>query len=470
MSDGVRGRRRGGAGGKEELGRESVRSPSSIVWAIAALTCSHPVFASPTDLPRNPPFIDRVQLSPSQLFALADAARDRGDFEVAEAAYRALTADVASEIRTEARFRLGMMFLSLGRHADAALLFRQILDERPDAQRVRLELARVLDLMGDETGARKALREAQAGGLPPDVARFVDRYAAALRAQKPFGVSVDLAIAPDSNISRATRSDTLGTVLGDFALDEDAQEQSGIGLAFRGQAYARMGINDDVNLLARISGSADVYRRDDFNDVAVGVSAGPEFRLGGDRASAEAGVAWRWFGGKPYSTTKSLALTYLRPLGRQSQLRATAAVGAIDNRRNRLQDGRSYTLSLSYERALSSRAGVGASIAFDRQALRDPGYATKGGQLTVFGYHDLGAATLIGTLGYGRFEADERLFIYPRRRVDNLYRATLAMTFRQITFSGFAPFVRLTAERNRSSIELFDYRRLRTEFGITRAF
>ena len=34
----------------------------------------------------------------------------------------------------------------------------------------------------------------------------------------------------------------------------------------------------------------------------------------------------------------------------------------------------------------------------------------------------------------------------------------------------FAPLVRLTYERNVSSIELFDYRRLRTEFGLARAF
>ncbi len=64
------------------------------------------------------------------------------------------------------------------------------------------------------------MRQAQAGGLPPEVARFVDRYSAALRDQKPLGASIDIAPAPDSNIDRATRSQTLGTVLGDFTFDE----------------------------------------------------------------------------------------------------------------------------------------------------------------------------------------------------------------------------------------------------------
>ena len=61
-----------------------------------------------------------VGLSAAQLLALADGARARQDFAMAETAYRALTQDRELEIRTEARFRLGMMFAdNLKRYADA---------------------------------------------------------------------------------------------------------------------------------------------------------------------------------------------------------------------------------------------------------------------------------------------------------------------------------------------------------------
>jgi hypothetical protein len=225
-----------------------------------------------------------------------------------------------------------------------------------------------------------------------------------------------------------------------------------------------------ANLLARLSGSADLYRHGRFNALALGVSAGPELQLGRDRLAAEAGVIRRWIGGSVYADTPHVGLNYFHPLDRQSQLRATASVGWTTIRRNPLQSGESYAASLGYERALSARLGIGATLTLDRHDARDPGYATSSGRLSLFAYRDIGAATVIGTLDYGRLWADERLFIYPKRRRDHFHRASLGATFRQLAFGGFAPLVRLTYERNRSSIERFDYKSWRTELGITRAF
>lgn len=408
--------------------------------------------------------------SADQVLAIADAARNAGDLTTAETAYRALFADPSVEVRSETRFRLAMMFVALRRMPEAAVLLRAILDEQPGAQRVRLELAGVLDLMGDEAGARRALREAQAGGLPPDVARFVDRYSAALRAQKPIGASIDIAFAPDSNINRATHSQTLGTVLGDFVLDEDAQQRSGVGLAFRGQGYARMSLSNTANLFGRISGSADIYRQGEFNDFAIAATFGPELRSGADRISLEAGGLWRWYGGQAYSRAATVSLNYTHPLGRKTQLRGTASLAFVDNRLNQLQDGRTYSASLSYERALSSRAGIGFTLSADRQALRDPGYSTWSGQATLFGYREIGPVTLVATIGYGQLKADERLLLFPEARSDRIYRASLGATFRNFRIGSFAPFIRATLERNQSTTEIYDYRKLRTEIGITRAF
>lgn len=411
-----------------------------------------------------------ASVTADQLLAIAERAEAEGDLSMAEKAYRALVADPSVEVRSEARFRLAIMFAGQRSFAAAAILLREILDEQAGAQRVRLELARVLALMGDEAGARRALREAQAGGLPPEVARLVDRYSAALRARKAIGGSIEIALAPDSNINRATRSDTLGTVLGDFELDEDAKQRSGIGLALRGQGYARLPLGETPNLFGRVSSSADLYRDGDFNDVALAATIGPELHVGTDRLSLEGGRIWRWFGGEPYSGAWTVGLNYFRPLGRRAQLRGMASVAFIDNRLNELQDGEAYSASLSFERALSSRAGIRFTLSADRQALREPGYSTWGGRATLFGYRELGSITLVATLEHGRLKADERLALLSEARFDRLYRASLSATFRNFRIGTFAPLVRATYERSQSTIEIYDFRKLRTEIGLTRAF
>jgi len=324
--------------------------------------------------------------------------------------------------------------------------------------------------MGDKDGAWRQVRAAQAAGLPPAVARIVDRYSEALRGARPYGASVELAVAPDSNISRATRSDTLGTVLGDFQIDEGSKAKSGIGIALQGQAYRRLPIGDDHQLLFRASGFADLYRKTRFNDLAVDFAAGPEVQIGRSRASLEAGTTFRWYGQQPFERSVRLGLGWTEPLGRTRQQRPSGAATLVDNRLNDLQDGKAYSGQIELEQALSPTTGVALTLGIERRSLKDPGYATTGWRAGLIGWRDIGRATFTAELQYGRLRADERLSLFPEKRSERYSRLTIGATFRRLSFRGFAPVTRLVIERNRSTIEFYDYRRARTEFGLTRAF
>ncbi|WP_242526204.1 surface lipoprotein assembly modifier [Novosphingobium sp. KA1] len=409
--------------------------------------------------------------SAAQVFALADEARARGDFATAEAAYRALTQDPDLEIRTEARFRLAMM---LGdqqrRYGDAALELRRILDDKPGAARVRLELARMQAQMGNLAAARRELRAASASGLPPEVEQLVRFYSRALTANKPFGGSVEFALAPDSNINRATRGDKLGTVIGDFTLDEDAQARSGLGVNLRGQGYVRLGLTRGAELMTRLSTSATLYRQSRFDDISLALQSGPQFTSGRDLVTLSAGPTWRWYGLDPYSLGLGGTAAIQHPMGKRGQLRVEGGASHVDNRRNPLQTGWDYTLSASLDRAFSARLGGGLQVYGFREAVRDPGYSLASGGVSAYLFRELGRTTLVGTLGYSRLEADERLFLYPKRRMEDRYSASIAATLRALHVGTFAPLVRLRWERNRSTIEIYDYRRVAAEFGITSAF
>ena len=431
-----------------------------LAGAVAALATP----TAPAVAPRT------VRLDMEQVFSLADSAQKRGDIRVAEAAYEALAHDPNKQVRAEALFRHAKLLTKAGRLESAATLFRTLLDERPDAIGARLELARALDLMGDKDAAWRELRSAQASGLPSRVARLVDRYSDALRSARPMGASLEIAIAPDSNISRSTRSDTLGTVLGDFEIDDDSKAKSGLGLALRGQAYRRFGLGEGSSILIRASGFADLYKKSEFNDIALDVAAGPEFFAGRSRVQLELGATQRWFGQDPYLRSARVKGTWTLPVDRRSQLRIGASATLNDNQQNDLQDGKRFSGEIAFERAFSASMGAALTLSADREVARDPAYSTRGWRAGVMAWRDIGRTTFTAGVDFGRLRADDRLALFPEKRSDRYYRLSLGATLRQFTFAGFAPITRLVIERNHSTIEFHDFKRTRTEFGVVRPF
>lgn len=411
------------------------------------------------------------QLDTAQLFALADAARDRGDYQTAETAYRALTSDPDLDMRLEARFRLALMLADLEhRPREAAVELRRILDEKPDATRVRLELARLYTQIGDLRSARRELRAVQASKLPPDVERMVRFYANALVARKRTGASIEVSFAPDTNINRATRSDTLGTVLGDFTLNDDARAQSGLGGMVRAQAYTRFGLTRHSRMLVRASSNGSFYGRSEFNDVALAVQMGPEIVSGADRLSIAGGPTLRWYGQSLYNLSYGANGDFLHPVGKRGQILVSAAVSKVDNRRNDLQDGSAFSLTFGVDRSFSARFGGGISVTGARTLARDPGYSDATGMVSAFLFREAGRTSLVAGASYSHLEADERLFLYPERRRDDRFSASVSATLRALTFHTFSPFVRVTAERNRSTVGIYRYSRLAGQFGLTSAF
>jgi tetratricopeptide (TPR) repeat protein len=404
------------------------------------------------------------------MFELAAQLEKQGDSKQALTILSLLANDPNPDVRNEARYRQALLMEAGGRDQDAAVLLRQVLDAKPDAAGTRLKLATLLQKMGDEGAALRELRALRTIDLPPTVARFVDRLSASLQASKPLGFQVEVALAPDTNINRATRSDTLGTVLGDFTLDNESQAKSGVGAAIRGMAQARMRLTDGLNMVARASGEASLYRDKEFNDILLDLSVGPEFQLGKTRFTAEAGVVQQWYGMDPYQRRLRIAGSATRPVGATAQVRIDAGFRTVKNRLNDLQDGQGVSARIRYERAFSPTTLISTSIGVDRFKAHDDAYSTRfvGGGVTA--YRELSRMTLSAGVEFGILRADERLLLLPEAREDRSIRLQLGSIFRQFTVGGFAPMMRFVVERNKSKVEYYDYTRRRMEFGVVRAF
>ncbi|WP_404712925.1 surface lipoprotein assembly modifier [Sphingomonas sp. MMS24-J13] len=410
-------------------------------------------------------------LTPVELFALADAARDAGDLVSAERAYRALSQNPDIELRTEARFRLGLMLADLLHdYRRAAIAFRQILAEKPKATRVRLELARMYGLLGDQAAARRELRATEAAGLPPEVERTVRLFANALRAGKPLGGSFELSFAPDSNINRATRAGALDTVLGTFTLDRSARAKPGIGIAGKAQVYWRIPVKNGLDMLTRVSASAAAYRASRYDDMSLAVSVGPEMRFGRDQVSLAATGGWRWYGLKAYSVAVGTSADWSHPIGKRAETRITASVSGVENHFNPVQDATSYALTAGADRAFGARTGVGATLTVQRDVAADPAFSFASGSARVYGYRELGRTTLVASLGYAKLAADRRLQLFVMRREDTFCSASLTATFRGLRLGTVAPLLRIGYDRNLSSVAIYAYKRRYFNVGVGAAF
>lgn len=409
-------------------------------------------------------------VSAPDLFAIADRARTDGEVDKAIVIYDALSKDPDDQVRAEARFRKGMMLAELRRYREAAMAFRAVLDEKPDAARVRLELANVLARMGDEPGARRELRQAGAVGLPPDVAATVQQFAVALRSSRRLGGSVEVALAPDSNVNRATNQRVLDTVIAPLTLSRDARAQSGLGVKLTGSGFARLAIAANLDLVPRVAAVANLYRAGRFDDISAQALLGLEWRRGLDRWSPSIGAAQRWYGGKPYAVSRTIGLNWLHPVGPRSQWLFGANASKVDYRTNDLQDGSLFSGSATYDRALNRRTGISTSLSATRQTARDPGYATWTLGVSSLVWREVGKSTFVATLGASLLDGDKALFLFPEKRSEWLIDLGTGVTLRQFAFRGFAPVLRVGYQRNFSTVALYDYSRVSGDIGLARAF
>jgi hypothetical protein len=412
----------------------------------------------------------RFSLTAAEMFALAEQVRSAKHAAEAEILYRALDHDPDLDVRSEARFRLGTLQVEQGHYRDAAVTFRRLLDEKPDATRVRLELARVMARMGDGAGARRELRQARSAGLPPNVAVMVDQFANTLRSTKSIGGSLEVSLAPDTNITRGTSARTLDTTIAPLILNDDVRANAGLGFKIGAQGYVRTPVSLPLALISRVSTSAALYGQGSFNDVSVAVDVGPEWTQPKGRLRVSAGAGLRYYGGAQYARTLTGSTDWLHAIGRRSQLTAGLSVSRARYPLSALQDGTTYDGTASLEHAITARAGGSVSVTLTRQTARDAGYAATSGGFGALIWRDAGRATFYGSLSVRGRVADARLTLYRKVRSDRLFRLSGGVSFRRLTLFGMAPILRAGYERNHSTVGLYDYRRLSTDIGIIRAF
>jgi outer membrane protein len=416
------------------------------------------------------------QVNASELLATADNLVSQHRF--AEAAPLLAALENAPQYAMERQFLIGYSAIESGDTDSAIKAFRSILAKHPEQTRVRLELARALQIKGNQGGADYHYRLAQqSAGLPPEVLATIHSNRSLLRDQRSWSFNVNFGLAPDTNISNGTRAQTIDADFGGLVipltLDASARQKSGIGQTLGLGGSYRFGLSENTKLLVEADATGVNYAGSNFDDYTGQLAVGPEFRLSDDtRLSVQALGSQRWYGGNFAN----------RAVGARASLQHNFDEGqriglSLDARQNHSGFSSAYSgwqigAYASYERVVAHSLIASATLFGRRDSLASKAYSGMefGANLGIGGELPLGINAGISG-GISRQVYDGALAVLsPVPRKDLRINARVHMGLRTFRFVGFSPSVTYTFSESQSSLSLYDSKRHRFQFGLARYF
>ena len=368
-------------------------------------------------------------------------------------------------------FLLGLLAVQAADYDSAVGQFRSILVRNPDAIRVRLELGRAFFLKSDYENAYRQFQFARAARLPPGVGTSIDRFIAAIRKQKSWSYNLSFALSTDSNINNGTSARETELFGLPFELSDETRRKSGVGLSIEAGGEFAPRLNDHLRLKVGANVQRREYRGTDFDDMTVGLYAGPRLVLSRWDLSLLATGFRRRFGGSILSEGAGARIEGTHYFGARTAVSFGAAASRVRYPDYPLQDGSTFSLWGGAVRALTPASTVNARVGVSRKTARTPELASRSGWLAAGYYRDLPGGFSIyvePSFGASRYDAADPFF--GKRRKDNVAELQLAILNRRIVLDRFTPRVALTLSRRDSTIEIYDVRQRRLEVGLTSSF
>ena len=362
---------------------------------------------------------------------------------------------------------------------EAITAFRNLLIDRPELVRVRLELARAFFLKREDALARRHFEQVLAGDLPPPVVANVQRFLAEIRARKRWRVYFGAALAPDSNIGAASDERFIQIHIGgvplSFRRDQEQLTTSGVGLSLWTGGEYQHPLGERVRLRAGGDLSRREYAGSKFDQTNLGMHLGPRWLadartdlslLGSARRSLVAGTAdYDALGGR------FEARRWLTP-----RVSVTGRASWHDRRyrEDRHLDGPARDLSLSASWVatptvrLDGALGYGTErpeLARSRNTSR---WARVGAEVALPRGFGVGASA---QLRWTDYEGEWPPHTPPGElRADRTRTLSASVHHRRFTLFGFSPQLAVTNETRTTNAQLYDYRKNAAELRFVRQF
>ena len=353
----------------------------------------------------------------------------------------------------------------------AEVMFRRILDRDPRLLRVRLELARTLFMEKKDEQADYQFRLAAAEHPPAIVARNIIRFREAIRARRAWRFNFDVGFAPDSNVNSATDKQTVDIYGLPFRLNSAGRARSGTGVFVGGDASVRLSRFGKVPIYIGGYGRWTRYGDRRFEDAYAGAEAGPEFRVAGGRLRTTATGLMRWYGKRALVSSAGAHVDFEKLVGSKWTVGGTLLLRHNDYSRRTDVDGWDAEARVSLSRPIGATTLGFAYAGIQRNWANDRGQAFWRQRIGIGILKEIGWGLRPQiTVDLAHQVGDEPLAPFGRKRRDWLLQGSFSIYKRDWNVAGFAPSLSLAVTRNRSTLSLYDEKRLRAEMRVTKAF
>ena len=420
-----------------------------------------------------------ITMTTTQAMQLAGQLVNNGDYEHAYQMLTMMPDTGNGELETERCFLLAQIASRRGDIDGAIRIYQKILDARPDAARVRFELALCYMHQGRWSRADYHLRLAMAGDdLSDDAKRMMNYYRYVVRQNKNWNVYFNFGAAPDNNVNNATGGDEcLMTIFGPFCR-KLSEPESAVGANFQLGGDYEFKLSDQWRWKSDVGIYTNIYDKHDYDDLYLTASTGPRYLWSRGDVWLAGVAARRWYGWDRYNWSAGAKLNTNYDFTRK--LSGGLYLQFLDNKYDDygdILDGQTYsgtarlTYSFNARLYMTVRGGVARNTAInDAYAYWQPNVAIGIGAELPWGFSVYGEPSVYWTrYDDGLYTAHNGAWTKITAH-DFTHRYSLSVSNNKLDVWGFVPTLTVSYTQRDSNLWQREFKKNAIEFTMMQRF
>lgn len=391
-----------------------------------------------------------------------------GEMSFADMLHKAEELLIVEPHDPQLHFIRGMALAEMGRYLEAADEFRWMLTQDPSLLRPRLELARVLVLIGQHDSAKYNFEQVLANDIPETVRQNILNILANIR-EKTAMLTVSFAFVSDSNPNQATSAEEVevGGVRYRLNSNSRASQTTGTRLAFDG----RLPLAESSLWFVRANGEFNQYSEQRLNFQYLQGALGRNFQFQDRTLSIEAGGHAAVYGNDPLYDGAVLAVGDFHQLRPDVGIKFSAMAQQLNYRDYPHLSGWQYgaTVQGVYAPSSISRWEVAAGVL--RNEAKEAPYSFLQYQLSGRYIREWVGGWITGIGLHGSVaDYDDTDPVFLKKRLGTETKLEFELSNRRLRIWKFTPQLQFGWIDRHSNIDFYSYSRAYARIGMSGDF